>query len=458
MLSRALDARTDLTDLTELHPDLARQFLRLMDDLDVNPLAPRIETEQRDLDPATAARRETDRRHQLARDFDQTLRDIRALPGFERFLLPSRFGNLLPAADRGPIVLVNVSDIRSDALVLRHDAVTVVPLPRLTKQNVKDRFANLFADLKMAKMADIPDEWRRALEESVSNSLAWLWDSVAGPVLDRLGITNRPESSEDWQRIWWCPSGLLTVLPLHAAGHHDTRFDSVPQTVMDRVISSYTPTVGALLHSRRQADNSEQFHSHGQVIVVAMPRTPAATDLPGARDEAALLKDLFGEQATVLEGMHCTHGIVQAALPHFPWAHFACHGANELADPSASHLLLYDHQQRPLTAFDIVHLRLRHAELAFLSACSTARTGRRPDEVIHLASAFHLAGYRHVIATLWPIADRPAIQVATQVYKELAADQNLDKSAAALQHAARRLRAILPNRPSIWAAHIHHGA
>ena len=72
---------------------------------------------------------------------------------------------------------------------------------------------------------------------------------------------------------------------------------------------------------------------------------------------------------------------------------------------------------------DVARLRLDDAELAFLSACSTARPGcRLTDEAIHLASAFQLAGYRHVIGTLWPIGDQHAVDIADDIYTALTAN------------------------------------
>jgi CHAT domain-containing protein len=38
------------------------------------------------------------------------------------------------------------------------------------------------------------------------------------------------------------------------------------------------------------------------------------------------------------------------------------------------------------------------------------------DESIHLASAFQLAGFPHVIATLWQTGDSAAVQVAEDFY------------------------------------------
>jgi CHAT domain-containing protein len=199
----------------------------------------------------------------------------------------------------------------------------------------------------------------------------------------------------------------------------------------------------------------------GRVMVVTMPHTPGAADLPGATTEAERLRDLLPGKVEVLEGPQATHDSVTAALPHCPWAHFACHGQSDLADPSASHLLLHDHQAKPLNVVDVTRLWLDRAELAFLSACSTSRSGARlADEAIHLAAAFQLAGYRHVIATLWPIGDRPAVRIATNIYRTLTSEDTDDVAIAAeaLHAATRRQRAIQLDRPSTWAAHLHNGA
>jgi CHAT domain-containing protein len=86
------------------------------------------------------------------------------------------------------------------------------------------------------------------------------------------------------------------------------------------------------------------------------------------------------------------------SLRNTAWAHFACHATNNVATPSRSGLLLHD-DLLPVTA--ITGLRLADAELAYLSACTTGRSSwEHPDEAIHLAGAFQLASYRHVIGTL----------------------------------------------------------
>lgn len=148
-----------------------------------------------------------------------------------------------------------------------------------------------------------------------------------------------------------------------------------------------------------------------------------------------------------------------SALPNHPLVHFSCHGESDLTNPSASHLLLDDYQTRPLTVLDLTAAHLHGAELAFLSACTTARTGAAlPDEPIHLAAACQLAGYHHVIASLWPINDNDTAWLTEAFYTTYTKTfQVPDAVAAALHQATRDLRMLHRTRPSRWAPYTHTG-
>jgi CHAT domain-containing protein len=324
-----------------------------------------------------------------------------------------------------------------------------VPLPALTPERalaeVTD-FLDAVEDTGSRKA-----RVRVSGQRQMTQTLGWLWDSVAGPVLGQLGITGPPRDGEPWPRLWWCASGLLSFLPLHAAGHHGT-----PATVIDRVVCSSTPTLRALAHARRSTVSTVRPASD-RAVVVAMPRTPGSySDLRGAETEAAVVQRHFPGQVDTLTGMAASHEAVVAALSQARWAHFACHGHSDLADPSSSHLVLADHQTQPLTVVDLARLRMDNAELAFLSACSTARPGvRLADEAIHLAAAFQLAGYRHVIGTLWPIGDQHAVDIADHIYTSI---KTTGEVAVAVHSATRHMRDRWLDQPSVWGSHIHVGA
>jgi CHAT domain len=273
--------------------------------------------------------------------------------------------------------------------------------------------------------------------------------------------------------VWWAPGGLLGLLPLHAADHHTRTPDPAHRTVLDRVISSYTPTIGALTHARRRmaipgpADRS---------LIVAMPTTPGLPRhgrLDNVPAEAAMLTTRLPGPVVLTEpdptttfaepGQVPTKANVLAHLPGCAIAHFACHGSSDPTDPSRSVLLLHDHGEDPLTVAALAPIALDHARLAYLSACSTALTAHTDllDEAIHLASAFQLAGFPHVIGTLWPINDAAAVTIADAFYTALATgDDALDttRAARALHHAIRTVHDAFPVTPSLWAAHIHVGA
>jgi CHAT domain-containing protein len=150
-----------------------------------------------------------------------------------------------------------------------------------------------------------------------------------------------------------------------------------------------------------------------------------------------------------------------AALPGRRVAHFACHGYADWTNPAASQLILYDYQDRPLTVADISALHITGG-LAFLSACDTTVTSPAlANEAVHITGAFHLAGYQHVIGTLWPISDAAACDIACGVYNHLTdhgtTPPDTSLTAFAIHHTIRRLRGEYPTFPTIWAAHTHTG-
>ena len=234
LLGQALDTRTDLTDLTVQHPDLAARFTVLRDDLDragdparpPTALPPGMDGTGMD-GRAEAARRDMERRRAAAAAFDQVIGEIRQLPDFRGFLRPPRVAELLAAAAEGPVVVITVSGFGSYALILTGGGVLdPVPLAGLTPETVYDRVVGFLGALDDAWSPAAGAGDRAAAEQRLGDTLGWLWDALAGPVLDRLGITGPPQDGQPWPRLWWCVSGLLSFLPVHAAGHHHTRADA----------------------------------------------------------------------------------------------------------------------------------------------------------------------------------------------------------------------------------------
>ncbi|MET0233743.1 MAG: CHAT domain-containing protein, partial [Kibdelosporangium sp.] len=405
LLSGQLDLHTDVSALHRVRPDLAARFEHVRDSLDTGADLPartgdEIRAAQGWLQDST---------------WTNLLAEIRSLPGFAGFLAAPGWAELRQAGSAGAVVVVNAQFGNSAAILLRDGAPVAVPLDHLSLADVR-RYAGALL------RADQED-----LTRIVPEMLAWLWESINEPVLAALGHTTTPGANQQWPRVWWLPIGSLGVLPLHAAGF-----------TPDRVISSYTPTIRALLRARRPPAGARRH------LAVAMSRTPGQAALPGAVAETMTLPD-----AVRLTDSDAVADRVLAALRESTWAHFACHATG---DNTAAGLLLYD---RPLLVADIARAGGQDAELAYLSACSTARAGRRsPDEAIHLASAFQLAGYRHVIGSLWPLQDTVATFAGQRFYQLV---QNADTAAQALHQLTLELRTYYPYRPDTWAPLIHSG-
>jgi hypothetical protein len=391
--------------------------------------------------PVSAARRVTSRRAQYD-DLRRTIEDIRGLPGFEGFLAVPGSDALTGMAGTGPVVLVAAGSLGGWAFIVTGDEVRPVELEGLDAFHAEQWARDYYRALGGARRSatDPGHATARTL-------LGRLWDVIAEPVLDHLPPTDPKHGTP---RVWWSAAGALGLLPLHAAGHHD----QPGRSVLDRVVSSYTPTLRALAHARRESPPVDE----PSLLVVPVPRMPGRAPLPGARSETAQLERLFGDAVTVLRGERAGRDDVLAALPRHRRVHFACHAA--IADPrhpSEGTLELIDRHVRPLTVGDITGLRLT-GDLAYLSACATANAGSAlADESIHLASAFQLAGYRHVIGTLWPVPDGVARRVSDHVYRSVRAD-SADAVPRALHDVVHALRKRYPDRPALWAAYVHSGA
>ncbi|WP_399225777.1 CHAT domain-containing protein [Streptomyces sp. TRM49041] len=349
----------------------------------------------------------------------------------------------------------------------------------ITFEDTARQAVRLVTAARQAFTADLGLAARLQAQRTADEVLRWLWDRVAQPVLAELGLFPAPqEPTPEVPHIWWCLTGPMSLLPVPAAGDRtgdaptaaDGRQEGPPvrRSVLEYAVSSLAPTVGALVHARTRVSPVPVPHpgpsapGRGPLLVAVpdagqAPAPEAAGSLDQAEAEARALTTLL-PGALPLIGPDATRDRVVEEIRRRGIAHFACHGHNHPNDPSQSRMMLAD---GPLTVLDVARLQLPHATLAYLSACHTAAPGDwLPDESIHLGASLHLAGYRHVIGTLWPVDDQPARQLAEHFYAALIPRDGRgpepDRAAHALRQAMLRLRRTTPSL--VWAAYVHVGA
>ncbi|MEV4411816.1 CHAT domain-containing protein [Catellatospora sp. NPDC049609] len=436
----------------------------------------------RSLDRIADAEEAADARVALAREWDELVLRARELPEFADFLRPLQLKDLLAAAEDGPVVVVNVSRWQCDALIVQAGGVTTCALPDLKADDAAARADHYLNTLQAGEVAaEARDAARRrrgsaatmaerqaaqraeravaeatrTIETMLADLLGWLWDAIAEPVLRNLKILDAPADLALLPRIWWCPTGPLTFLPIHAAGHH-AGTSKTPSSVMDVAVSSYTPTLRALMQARRPQTRNEP--GTDRLLVVGLRDTPGQRELTGVDKELDALAALTPPHLrTQLVGPAATRESVRQLLRTHQWVHFSCHGNQELDDPSQGGLALHD---GVLSIADVTTEQF-HAEFAGLSACKTATGGRHlPDEAITLAAALHYTGYRHVIATLWSVYDSDSTtDLFGAIYRDLIVDGRLhaERSARALHRAVLELRDAQPGQPSAWTPFTHTG-
>ncbi|KAH7166362.1 CHAT domain-containing protein [Dactylonectria macrodidyma] len=414
----------DVARLLPAYPALGGRFIKLKEQLEVPTTSsptqvmqqqdrlqglPSIMDRPEGLDAAPQTPAE---QSYIGSQLDKLIVEIRKQPGFENFLLASSEEEMRTAARYGPIVAINVSEFRCDAILIEQHQIRPLCLPLLNLNEIQ---------LKTQQTSlDSPE------------TLEWLWDVVASPVLEALGYT-QPPADDCWPHVWWIPTGPLSHFPLHAAGYH---YKQSSESVLDRVMSSYSSSIKAIICSRQQRPQQPTL---GKALLLAMEYTPGNSRLPFATQEIAMLRDLFKSMPVEPIELGPCKKDVASRLRDCSVFHFAGHGYTDKEKPTNSRLVLED---IPLTVGDLLKMNLHNHPpfLAYLSACSTGqiKDDKFVDESIHLISAFQMAGFRHVIGTLWEVNDEYCVDIARYTYEGMRDKSMTDESVCYGLHMATR--------------------
>jgi CHAT domain-containing protein len=183
---------------------------------------------------------------------------------------------------------------------------------------------------------------------------------------------------------------------LHAAGIYS---GPGQDCLSNYVVSSYTPTLSALINARNEREQLNQGHG-ADTLLVCVPETSGLSSLPSARLEATVIEEILPSIGlTALTDDKAIVSNVLEKLPSVGILHLACHGHQSQDNPLSSGFSLHDGRLR---LEQLMQLHMPQAQLAYLSACETASTDEyQPDEVINLAATMLFVGFKSVIATMW---------------------------------------------------------
>jgi CHAT domain-containing protein len=283
--------------------------------------------------------------------------------------------------------------------------------------------------------------------EAVSGKLSRL---LLHPIADAL-----PTASNG--RVIFAPATFMWELPFAAL----TLPDGEP--LITRCPVSYAPSLHALEYLA--AVRPDGAWRPASALVAGAPDNAQAIQLdgsyqdaevlPAARDAVLDLARMYGQVPLI--GADCTVPAVLALLPDADLVHIESHAdldSHPRFDRPAGTVLLNpsgaDHGQ--LTS-DLIGQTPMKARLVVLAACSTGLGLPANEGVRGLVRAFFSAGAGGVVASMWPVVDRPAAKIMTWFHEALWEGGD---PARALQAATLRARERWSD-PAIWAAFTLYG-
>ena len=275
----------------------------------------------------------------LARQWDDLITQVRALPGFAEFARPPNAATLTRAVTGGTVIIVNVSLWRCDALLITAGRIRVVPLPGLTIDGAVGcamTYLNALLRFEEARGDPKTAQGRAGAGTHRDTRMAM------GPHRRACTRCLRPD--------------ICTRSPAQEPGvvvsNRATRFVAAARRRPSRPgrPAGWPQRPGQgdlLLHSH--ASSTEPIASRpvpdrpGRMLLITLPDTPGQPALPYVSEEQALLSSIFTDtQRTDLAGAAATRGAIMAGLAAHNWAHIACHGTQNLGDPSTGGLVPYD--------------------------------------------------------------------------------------------------------------------
>ena len=193
--------RTPVDDLRAVYPELAYRFERVSRALEYASARDRGAVSKptgHSNMMSGALEKEARQYHALALTRQSLLAEIRALPGLNRFLLPKNMKQLASLAHSGPVVLLNASKHRCDALLVMpgSERVVHVPLSNTNYDEVESMQLRLNGLLRLRGRAISRDDSSRGArilgmtpDDVFRSILPYLWEKVVSPILEALDLS-----------------------------------------------------------------------------------------------------------------------------------------------------------------------------------------------------------------------------------------------------------------------------
>ncbi|KAF5639370.1 TPR domain protein [Fusarium sp. NRRL 52700] len=397
----------------------------------------------------------------FAHDHDFELSLIRHLPNFGNFLTLPNLDDLVKGASDGPIVIVNITPLSSNAIIILASGKRIrsLNLPKATSvgNSFLDKYSEAFSRTRKSQDLDSQDI---VSDKDLYDKqfLSWLWTACVDSILKEIA-GSQPSSLTS--RVWWIGTGIASGFPFHAAGNSEG-------STLDNVISSYIPSITSLTEARASMISSGDNGEKATVTIVTMPRNSDGCQPPDPTEVLRITEETLGDTVRVVNLSEPSPEKVLENLRRSHVIHFACHWYSDPLNPSQSYLqvrrgLPPDVGEGKLTVELISsNTTLDKAQVAFLSLYPPAEGDAKQstDGGLGIISAFQLAGFKHVVASPSNTDGASHVHFTKSFYqamKENGLGENTDWLVAKALHDALRSARDHDADPRWWAPYIHSG-
>jgi CHAT domain-containing protein/tetratricopeptide (TPR) repeat protein len=326
------------------------------------------------------------------------IEQIRQQPGYEDFLLPPTLEDILAATQpKQPLIYLVSTPNGSLALIVMSEEIVPVWVKDFTEDKLKTLAQSWFDVYASSNTSQ--STW---LEE-IDRGTRELWQ-VMEPIIDQL-------QSHNIQQAILIPTGIFSLLPLHAAWKEEPTTVTKRHYALDSICFSYAPNARSLNECAVIANRLIP----DQLLAIENP----TQDLANSEREVQAVTNCFS-QHQVLRKADASISSFRDALKQCNILHLACHGKTDLSTPLTSGLFMSDGR---FTLKDLLELKLSTAKtggirLAVLSACETGLIGiENLDEVTSLPTGLLQAGVAGVIASLWSVSDHSTMALLVKFYE-----------------------------------------
>jgi tetratricopeptide (TPR) repeat protein len=292
------------------------------------------------------------------------------------------------------------------------------------------------------------DEWHRALAEQLEGLACGGWPGAEermalDGLLARLGEGPLGQAlstvlAGGCRRLLWAPSGPLHGFPVHAlriGGRY----------LIEEYEVQHLFSAAHYLWQKRQRRRQVGRRRRLLLVTQSGPDVDPVRGLQYTVVEGQGVAAAF-DRRCILHDRLATHEAVRRSLNAVDVLHVACHATFEPGRPLTARLEMPSGEE--WTAAEWLREPVHGLPLVTLSACRSLQVGRLiGDEMFGLVAGLLGGGARAVLGGLWPVVDRPAVELMWRFYRHLI----LADPVAALAAAQREMLARPDATSLCWA-------